>query len=105
MLQAHMQHVSTTRLHVSWTPFGSGSALSVAIHRLGWEFKGAETCVCAMIRLSNTHTQLCIEIDGTAQTNQVGYITVIARLLGIYGSKPTQVRQLCQVQTRVGLLP
>ena len=27
-----------------------------------------------------------VEIDGAAQTNQVGYITVIARLLGIYGN-------------------
>ena len=26
-----------------------------------------------------------VEIDGAAQTNQVGYITVIAWLLGIYG--------------------
>ena len=27
-----------------------------------------------------------VEIDGAARTNQVGYITVIARLLGIYGN-------------------
>ena len=28
---------------------------------------------------------ISVEIDGAVQTNQVGYITVIARLLGIYG--------------------
>ena len=31
-------------------------------------------------------TKASVEIDGAARTNQVGYITVIARLLGIYGN-------------------
>ena len=40
MIQA--QHVSTTRL--SWTPFGSGSALSVAIYRS--VYRSRNLCLC-----------------------------------------------------------
>ena len=46
-----------------------------------------------------------VEIDGAAQTNQVGYIRVIAQLLGIYGSKLTRVRTWVGSRTQVGLLP
>ena len=46
-----------------------------------------------------------VEIDGAAQTNQVGYTRVIARLLGIYGSKPIRVWTWVGSWTRVGLLP
>ena len=43
----------------------------------------------SIFRGSGSETRLAcisVEIDGAARTNQVGYITVIARLLGIYGN-------------------
>ena len=46
-----------------------------------------------------------VEIDGAARTNQVGYITVIARLLGIYGNVNRLLVLGLRPWTRVGLLP
>ena len=46
-----------------------------------------------------------VEIDGAARTNQVGYITVIARLLGIYGNVNRLLVLGLRPRTRVGLLP
>ena len=44
--------------------------------------------VAMLISVTKAIALACIsvEIDGAARTNQVGYITVIARLLGIYGN-------------------
>ena len=43
--------------------------------------------VAMLISVTKASTYfLAVEIDGAARTNQVGYITVIARLLGIYGN-------------------
>ena len=44
--------------------------------------KNTTSMYVAILRLAC----ISVEIDGAARTNQVGYITVIARLLGIYGN-------------------
>ena len=38
-----------------------------------------------LISVAKAIASIPVQIDGAAQTNQVGYITVIALLLGIYG--------------------
>ena len=43
MFWAHVQHLSIARL--SWTPFGGGSALSVAVHGSG-VWGGRSLCLC-----------------------------------------------------------
>ena len=40
--------------------------------------------VAMLISVTKAIARISVEIDGAARTNQVGYITVIARLLGIY---------------------
>ena len=42
--------------------------------------------VAMLISVTKASMYNFVEIDGTARTNQVGYITVIARLLEIYGN-------------------